>query len=308
MAERPEPYVRRDPGDVIRSGDWNELQVQTREEVHVHRHTGGADGLKISRSGIEAKAIDGGLIDPAASVVLDSLTVNRELKINGKAILGNISDLHGNIKKLENEKVNRAGDTITGKLNIEKELTVKAKIEAGNSDLYFTNPNHNHTGLGNTDGYAAIENAKSHGALMILGRASRPSGSLKRTVKLWDFLQVNGDLEVTGDLLGAAKNTAGAALRVRCGETSTSTWVQYTGGRGVYIDIDTSSCHFGSTPMYITSLVGNSSHWSTTGGSSVYSPTNKGFRVYVRWAAGSPLTPAQAKSLGWRINWVAIGN
>ena len=197
MADRPEPYVRRDPGDVIRSGDWNELQVQTREEVHKHRHSGGADGLKIPRSGIEPKAIDGSLIDPAARVVLDSLTVNQELKVNGKAILGDIGNLHDSLKN----KVDRTGDTITGPLKLGKELTVAGKIEAGNSDLYFTNTKHNHTGLGNTDGYAAIENAENFDALMLLGRASKATGKLKRTVKLWDFLQVNGDLEVTGTVV-----------------------------------------------------------------------------------------------------------
>lgn len=87
MAERPEPYIRRDPGDVIRSGDWNELQVQAREEVHVHRHTGGVDGLKIPRDGIEAKAIDGSLIDPAAAVVLKKLNVSTELKVDAKSLL-----------------------------------------------------------------------------------------------------------------------------------------------------------------------------------------------------------------------------
>ena len=201
MAERPEPYVRRDPGDVIRSGDWNELQVQAREEVHGHRHTGGADGLKIPRGGIVANAIDGSLIDPQAHVVLDSLTINKELKVNGNAVLGDIADLQGRFKKLEAEKLNRAGDSVTGALNIAKELTVTGKIEAGNSELYFTNTKHNHTGFGNTEGYAAIENAENYGALMILGRATNPSGKLKRVVQLWDFLQVKGDLEVSGSII-----------------------------------------------------------------------------------------------------------
>ena len=137
MAERPEPYVRRDPGDVIRSGDWNELQIKTREEVHAHRHSG-ADGLKIPRDGIEANAINGELIDPAAKVELDSLTVNQELKVNGKAILSEVDDLLTKFKALETEKINRAGDTIAGALNIEKELTVKGKIEAGDLEVTGT--------------------------------------------------------------------------------------------------------------------------------------------------------------------------
>jgi hypothetical protein len=43
MADRPDPYVRKDPNDIIRSGDWNELQIQAREQIlqaHAHREAG----------------------------------------------------------------------------------------------------------------------------------------------------------------------------------------------------------------------------------------------------------------------------
>jgi hypothetical protein len=76
-------------------------------------------------------------------------------------------------------------------------LDVRGDIRAGNSDLYFTKTDHNHTGIGNATGFAAIENAADHGALMILGRAGTPQG---RAVKLWDYLEVNGSLSVTGNV------------------------------------------------------------------------------------------------------------
>ena len=74
-------------------------------------------------------------------------------------------------------------------------LTVEGAVHAGNSDLYFTKIDHNHSAFGNTAGYAAIENAKNYDALMILGRAGTDKG---RKVRLWDYLEVNGDLSVTG--------------------------------------------------------------------------------------------------------------
>ena len=74
-------------------------------------------------------------------------------------------------------------------------LEVIGAIRAGNSDLYFSKTDHNHTGIGNTDGWAAIENAKNFDALMILGRAHAGG---KRIVKLWDYLEVNGDSVVNG--------------------------------------------------------------------------------------------------------------
>jgi hypothetical protein len=70
--------------------------------------------------------------------------------------------------------------------------------------------------------------------------------------------------------------------------------------------VNTSEGYFTHTPMYIASLGGNSSHWSTVGGSSIYMPTPTGFRVYVKWVDNSPLTPAQAQSLGWHINWIGM--
>ncbi len=78
-------------------------------------------------------------------------------------------------------------------------LTVNGAMYAGNSDMYFTKTDHNHTGIGNAAGYAAIENASNYDALMILGRAGTDKG---RSVRLWDYLQVNGNMEVTGEIRG----------------------------------------------------------------------------------------------------------
>src|SRR4028119_986415 len=83
-------------------------------------------------------------------------------------------------------------------------------------------------------------------------------------------------------------------------------WQQYFNGEGVFVDVDTSSAGFATTPIYITSLGGNSSHWVTTGATSIYFPTPTGFRVYVRWSTGGTLTPATANQLGWHINWIAV--
>ena len=82
-------------------------------------------------------------------------------------------------------------------------------------------------------------------------------------------------------------------------------WQPYT--EGIFVDVDTSSAQFASTPIYITSLGGNGGHWATTGATSIYLPTRTGFRVYVRWANGGSLTPAIANQNGWHINWIASG-
>lgn len=109
-----------------------------------------------------------------------------------------------------------SGNVGIGTTEPQGKLDVRGAIYAGNSDIYFTQTDHNHTGIGNTAGFAAIENAANYAALMILGRAGTPQG---RAVKLWDYLQVNGNLEVTGNV-GIGTASPDRKLVVRGGETS----------------------------------------------------------------------------------------
>jgi hypothetical protein len=96
--------------------------------------------------------------------------------------------------------------------------------------------------------------------------------------------------------------------RIASGRTmpGATAWQQYPGGAGIYVDVDTSAAQLTITPVYVTSLGGNSSHWATTGASSVYQATATGFRVYVRWDDGGPLTPATAHGFQWHINWIGM--
>ncbi len=95
--------------------------------------------------------------------------------------------------------------------------------------------------------------------------------------------------------------------RIASGQTppGTTAWQVYT-ANAIFVDVNTASGQFSSTPIYVTSLGGNSSHWQIVGATSIYSPTATGFRVYLRWLDGNPLTPAQANSLGMCINWHGI--
>jgi hypothetical protein len=77
-------------------------------------------------------------------------------------------------------------------------LDVNGAVSLGNSDIYFTKTTHNHTGIGNAAGFAAIENASNYNTLMILGRSGGLYGV--RSVSIWDRLDVNGTLDVHGSI------------------------------------------------------------------------------------------------------------
>jgi len=120
-------------------------------------------------------------------------------------------------------------------------------------------------------------------------------------------------ITVITELRPALSQTVQSSLIAR-GSTpvGNTAWQQYfvPGGglfeQGVFVDVDTSSGGFTTTPIYITSIGGWSSHWGTTGATSIYTPTPTGFRVYVRFSTGEPITPALANQLGWHINWIAV--
>lgn len=89
-------------------------------------------------------------------------------------------------------------------------------------------------------------------------------------------------------------------------EPGATKWIQYPGGKGVYVDVDTSSGRFTGTPVYTVSIGGVSHHWATTGASSVYKATATGFRIYIRWVDNNPLTPGTANGFKWHINWIGM--
>jgi hypothetical protein len=94
--------------------------------------------------------------------------------------------------------------------------------------------------------------------------------------------------------------------RIASGRTVPGQGWQVYGPNGIFIDVDTSSAKFTGNPTYVSSVGGDGTQWATTGASAIYSPTSTGFRVYLRWADGSPLAPAHAAQFKWHINWIGI--
>ena len=137
MTDRPQPYVRRDPGDVIRSGDWNELQIKTREEIHSHTHSDGLDGALIPREGIKDHAIDGSKIDPQAQVQMDRLALSGSLEIQGQTISQDDVNFRGNVSlgNEDTDKVTVHGAVrsahSSGALEVDTSLNLAGSLQVG---------------------------------------------------------------------------------------------------------------------------------------------------------------------------------
>ncbi|MBS0357417.1 MAG: hypothetical protein JSR83_26325 [Proteobacteria bacterium] len=133
MAERPDPYVKRSAGDIIRADDWNEAQVLAREALAGHDH-GTGNGAPIPREGIREKAIDGSRIDPAASVTVQNLEVRGSLKLSTHDLTTQIADI---LTSLGNT-LGRSGGAIKGSLSISERLTLgserapSSRLQLGN--------------------------------------------------------------------------------------------------------------------------------------------------------------------------------
>ncbi|MFZ4405737.1 MAG: hypothetical protein ACOYOH_00280 [Paracraurococcus sp.] len=250
-----EPYVRKDPGDIIRAQDWNEMQTLARGRIESHTHTGGE----------QAPQLTGAAIAPDAALGVKSVAATDSLSVKGRDVIAELDKLTAGV----GASLPARGGTVTGLLTaqaglrlpdvdlllrgdtnhglgwyggtklfagqnldgpalygwtsgalgttgggqrvalswdtrqnvaVRGELSVGGAISAGNSDVYFTKTDHDHSGKGNTAGFAAFENSRNYNALMILGRAGEalPNGTTGRYVRLWDYLQVEGDLKVTG--------------------------------------------------------------------------------------------------------------
>ena len=115
-------------------------------------------------------------------------------------------------------------------------------------------------------------------------------------------------LHVVGNLLGAARDTSGNALRICTGKTApgNTNWQSY-GTEGLVLWVNISNCDFELTPFLVSALHGSTSHWGTTGGSNVYDVSPSSFAVYVRYSSGGALTPQNANDMNWHLHWIAIG-
>ncbi|TJZ64252.1 tail fiber domain-containing protein [Chitiniphilus eburneus] len=128
MADRPAPYIKKDPGDIMLAADWNEMQVLARADIEA----------------VRTQRIDAARLDAGTSGLLTNLTLTGELKvpelkINGDSVAQRFSTLESSLKSTIDAKLDRAGGTIGGTLTVGGSLTVNGDLTVnGTSKLKTT--------------------------------------------------------------------------------------------------------------------------------------------------------------------------
>ncbi len=186
MATRPNPYLKKDPGDLMLAADWNEVQVQSREELAgklaAHGHTGGDDASPIARAGIAPNAVDGTRIDPQSDVALKSL------KVNGRVLLDEIDKLLASVAGVSSGKLDQAGGIVAGSLTVKQDLSVGGRVVLNDGTVSLrsgTDPNH---GLGWFGATKAFAGWAGDGPVLFgnLGGALGTSSGGQKTALSWD--------------------------------------------------------------------------------------------------------------------------
>ena len=126
---------------------------------------------------------------------------------------------------------------------------------------------------------------------------SSPGSYSEILMNFYDFC-LYGDPSISVDNPNSSTIKSGSTV---AGATN---WKSYNSNT-IYLDVDTSSAGFTSTPMYFASLNGNSNHWQAEGFNAIYSPTATGFRIYLRDDVEA-LTPQLANQLGWYLQWLGV--
>ncbi|MBV8614991.1 MAG: hypothetical protein JOY66_14680, partial [Acetobacteraceae bacterium] len=120
MSDAPKPYVPRNPNDLLRAADWNEIQVKTRQDFETHTHTGGAQGTKLT----------GEAIDPSTSLTVQNATISGSLTVRARQLLAEIDALTAKVTAVQ--AASAAGGLALG----DKELRLRVASD-GNHALRY---------------------------------------------------------------------------------------------------------------------------------------------------------------------------
>jgi hypothetical protein len=227
-----EPYVGKNPGDIIRAADWNEIQSKARDELRAHTHTGDTQGPKLT----------GDAIDPAASLAVASLATG-DLTVNTRKLLAEIDEITGRLNGFTGF-VAKAGDAMTG------QLMANGGIALDGSEIRLRAGNDRGHGLGWFGGGMRFAGRQIDGAVLwgfaggFLGTASGgervalewdQNGIVNVRSPKWRVTQVMNN--VPGDkLLPATFQSGGGTLLILCSGSGWSGAKETLIGMSVMLD------------------------------------------------------------------------
>jgi hypothetical protein len=150
-----DPYFPATPGEPILAQTWNDLQVQIRDHIHNHAHTGGAEGRLLTGAGI----------DPGSTLSVKQVDTSLKLTVKGTDVFDTLTVLRQRADKLDAEKLALTGGTMTGALTIKGALTanrVRGENALTLNDYQTVNPTSNvylYSPQGDRDAWIYLDSA-----------------------------------------------------------------------------------------------------------------------------------------------------
>jgi hypothetical protein len=107
------PYFPAKPGEPILAQTWNDLQIQIREHIHNHAHTGAAEG----------RLLTGASVDPSSTLSVKQLDTSLKLTVRSVDVFETLSALGKRADRLDAEKLPLTGGTLAGPLTVKGAVT-----------------------------------------------------------------------------------------------------------------------------------------------------------------------------------------
>lgn len=219
-------------------------------------------------------------------------------------------DTSPNIISYQGTLLNNQGDPITGQVNI----MFRLYNHPTNSDFLWEEKHIDQNAVTVTNGLFNL----------VLGGINALPYEIWQEKNLYLGITVDGDSEMNPrEIISAVPyaiqsemaitvpngsiTTEKLANHMCCGTTNTdgTGWLPYK-DYAIFIDVNTSSCGFSTTPLYFTSISGQTRMWDLFGANSIYRPSTTGFTVYLRSPFVETITIAEADEYDWHIQWCGI--
>ncbi len=126
------------------------------------------------------------------------------------------------------------------------------------------------------------------------------SDSLKVIMKRMAFISQSAD-----SIYRLLSNKSEFDIITGSTDPENTAWSEYSQD-AIKLEVNTTSYNFKSTPIYLTTLGGNSAHYVTIGITSIYNSNPNGFTVYIKSTTPSKNLLSEAKQSKWYVQWVAL--